>query len=283
MTRREIKEVLEENGARDAEPGGAGGERVERIVALGRALSDPIRVQMLGMLAEGRGCRDLPDLCAPVGGGSPGICVCEFEGYYGMGQSKVSYHLGKLKEAGLVREERRGRWSFYSLDREAAGRLLGEAGNHLGVALGWEARRRVLFLCTHNSARSQMAEGLLRHLAGDRFEAMSAGTEAASVRPEAIAAMAELGVDISGQESKTLDHYLDEPFDYVITVCDAASEACQVFPGAKKRLHWSFRDPSRATGDEERRLEVFREVRDEILARIEKDLVPVGREPLTSS
>jgi arsenate reductase len=128
-----------------------------------------------------------------------------------------------------------------------------------------------------------MAEGLLRHLAGDRFEAMSAGTEAASVRPEAIAAMAELGVDISGQESKTLDHYLDEPFDYVITVCDAASEACQVFPGAKKRLHWSFRDPSRATGDEERRLEVFREVRDEILARIEKDLVPVGREPLTSS
>jgi arsenate reductase len=181
------------------------------------------------------------------------------------------------------REERRGRWSFYSLDREAAGRLLAEAGGHLGVAPRWEAGLRVLFLCTHNSARSQMAEGLLRHLAGDRFEVMSAGTEAASVRPETIAVMAELSVDISGQDSKTLDRYLDEPFDYVITVCDAANEACPVFPGAKKRLHWSFRDPSRATGDEERRLEVFREVRDEILARIEKDLVPVGREPLTSS
>ena len=109
----------------------------DRIVALGRALSDPIRVRMLGVLAaeaaEGRGCCDLPDLGAPVGSDSPGICVCEFEGYYGMGQSKVSYHLGKLKEAGLVREERRGRWSFYSLDREAAGRLLAETGDHLGV------------------------------------------------------------------------------------------------------------------------------------------------------
>ena len=83
-----------------------GEELRDEVRAQGRALSDPIRVRMLGMLAEGRGCCDLPDLCPPVGGGSPGICVCEFEGYYGMGQSKVSYHLGKLKEAGLVREER---------------------------------------------------------------------------------------------------------------------------------------------------------------------------------
>ena len=139
------------------------------------------------------------------------------------------------------------------------------------------AKTRVLFLCTHNSARSQMAEGLLRHLAGDRFEVMSAGTEATLVRPEAMRAMAELGVDISGQESKTLERYLGEPFDYVVTVCDAANEACPVFPGAKSRLHWSFRDPSEATGDEEERLGVFREVRDEILARIEEELVPVGR------
>jgi ArsR family transcriptional regulator, arsenate/arsenite/antimonite-responsive transcriptional repressor len=95
---------------------------------------------MLGTLAaeaaEGRGCCELPDLGAPVGSNSPGICVCEFEGYYGMGQSKVSYHLGKLKEAGLVREERRGRWSFYSLDRKAAGWLLATTGNHLGVTRG---------------------------------------------------------------------------------------------------------------------------------------------------
>jgi arsenate reductase (thioredoxin) len=100
-------------------------------------------------------------------------------------------------------------------------------------------RSRVLFLCTHNSASSQMAEGLLRHLAGDRFEAMSAGTEATHVRPLAIRAMDEIGVDISGQESKTLERYLDEPIDYVITVCDDANEACPFFPGAQSRLHWS--------------------------------------------
>jgi arsenate reductase (thioredoxin) len=142
-------------------------------------------------------------------------------------------------------------------------------------------RRRVLFLCTHNSARSQMAEGLLRHLAGDRFEVYSAGTEATSVRPEAISAMAELGIDISGQESETLDRYLSESFDYVVTVCDDANEACPVFPGAKNRLHWSFRDPSRATGSDEERLEVFRAVRDEILGRIERDLVLEGGGSLT--
>jgi arsenate reductase len=140
----------------------------------------------------------------------------------------------------------------------------------------------VLFLCTHNSARSQMAEGLLRQLAGDRFEAMSAGTQATSVRPEAVAAMEEIGIDISGQESRSLDVYLDQPLDYVITVCDGANEACPFFPGANYRLHWSFRDPSRATGGEEERSGVFREVRDELVARIEKELVLVGGESLTS-
>jgi arsenate reductase (thioredoxin) len=133
-------------------------------------------------------------------------------------------------------------------------------------------KQRVLFLCTHNSARSQMAEGLLRALAGDRFEAMSAGTEATHVRPLAIRAMRELGVDISGQESKTLDRYLREPFDYVITVCDDANEACPFFPGAANRLHWSFEDPSRAKGSEEERLAVFRSVRDGMRQRIEDDL-----------
>jgi arsenate reductase (thioredoxin) len=136
-----------------------------------------------------------------------------------------------------------------------------------------EDRVRVLFLCTHNSARSQMAEGLLRHLAGDRFEAHSAGTEATHVRPLAIKAMEEVGVDISGQESKTLERYLEDPFDYVITVCDDANEACPFFPGAKNRLHWSFRDPSRAEGSGEERLAVFRSVRDRIGERIERELV----------
>ena len=135
------------------------------------------------------------------------------------------------------------------------------------------ARSRVLFLCTHNSARSQMAEGLLRHLAGDRFEAMSAGTEATSVRPEAISAMAELGADIAGQESKTLERYLGESFDHVVTVCDAANEACPFFPGTRERLHWSIDDPSRVTGGSEERLEAFRSARDEIRARIESELL----------
>lgn len=135
--------------------------------------------------------------------------------------------------------------------------------------------QRVLFICTHNSARSQMAEGLLRHLGDERFEVFSAGTEATQVRPLAIQAMAELGIDISGQQSKTLDRYLGEPFDDVITVCDAANEACPIFPGAKQRRHWSFEDPSRATGSEDEKLAVYRRVRDEIRARIEKELLAV--------
>ena len=122
-----------------------------------------------------------------------------------------------------------------------------------------------------------MAEGLLRHLAGDRFESHSAGTEATRVRPLAIRAMEEIGVDISGQESKTLERYLGEPFDYVITVCDDANEACPFFPGASERLHWSFEDPSRAEGSEEERLAVFRGVRDRIKERVQSELVMQGR------
>jgi ArsR family transcriptional regulator, arsenate/arsenite/antimonite-responsive transcriptional repressor len=118
-------EVLSESGApisADDE------ERVGRIVALGRALSDPIRVRMLAMMAGGRGCCSLPDCGVPAADQDAGICVCEFEGYFGMGQSKVSYHMARLKEAGLVREEKRGKWSFYSLDSAASGLLLSEAG-----------------------------------------------------------------------------------------------------------------------------------------------------------
>jgi len=135
-------------------------------------------------------------------------------------------------------------------------------------------KRRVLFICTHNSARSQMAEGLLRHMGNDRFEVFSAGTEATFVRPLAIQAMAELGVDISHQQSKTLDRYLGEPFDDVITVCDTAAEACPVFPGAVRRRHWSFEDPSKATGSESEQLQVYRKVRDEIRSQIEHELLP---------
>lgn len=133
--------------------------------------------------------------------------------------------------------------------------------------------QRVLFLCTHNSSRSQMAEGLLRRLGGDRFEAHSAGTEATGVRPLAIQAMAELGIDISKQTSKTLDPYVDQGFDYVVTVCDDANESCPIFPNATHRLHWSLPDPSKATGNEAERLAVYRKVRDELRARIQEELL----------
>ncbi len=137
-------------------------------------------------------------------------------------------------------------------------------------------KQRVLFLCTHNSARSQMAEGLLHSLAADRFEAFSAGTEATHVRPLAIRAMAELGIDISRQKSKSLDQYVEQPFDRVITVCDQANETCPVFSGARERLHWSFPDPSKAGGDERQQLEVYRSVRDAIRERIERELLPAS-------
>lgn len=133
--------------------------------------------------------------------------------------------------------------------------------------------RRVLFLCTHNSARSQMAEGLLRHFGGENFVAFSAGTEATQIRPLAIRAMRELGIDITGQQSKTLHRYLNEQFDEVITVCDAANEACPVFPGMAKRRHWSFDDPSQATGNEAEQLAIYRQVRDQLRTRIEAELL----------
>ena len=129
-------------------------------------------------------------------------------------------------------------------------------------------KQRVLFLCIHNSARSQMAEGALRSLAGDRYEVFSAGIEAGTVRPEAVAVMREIGIDISGQRSKKVDELAGRPFDLVITTCDEAREACPMFPGAKRTLHWSFPDPAAAVGSESDRLAAFRRVRDGLRAEI---------------
>ncbi len=114
-----------------------------------------------------------------------------------------------------------------------------------------------------------MAEGWLRRLAGDRFESHSAGTEVTAVRPLAVRAMAEAGVDISGAESKTLERYIGQPWDYVVTVCDQAAESCPIFPGGGRRLHWSLPDPSKAEGSEEERLDVYRQVRDHVRAEVE--------------
>lgn len=127
---------------------------------------------------------------------------------------------------------------------------------------------RVLFLCTHNSARSQMAEALLRSRSRGRVEVESAGTEQTLVRPLALKALKEIGIDASAQTSKTLDRFIDERFDYVITVCDAANDACPTFPNAGAREHWSLPDPSKATGSEEEQLQAYRDVRDNLEIRI---------------
>ncbi len=126
----------------------------------------------------------------------------------------------------------------------------------------------ILVLCTGNSARSQMGEGLFRHYLGDRFEVSSAGTRPSSVRPEAIAVMAELGIDLSGHRSKAVDEFLDREFRYLITVCDHAKESCPLFPGAAERIHWSLEDPAAVEGSPEERTAAFRRIRDQIRERV---------------
>ncbi len=131
-------------------------------------------------------------------------------------------------------------------------------------------RKRVLFLCTGNSCRSQMAEGWLRHLGGDRYEALSAGTRPQGLNPLAVQVMAEAGVDISGQTSDPVERYLEQDLDLVITVCGGARESCPVFAGrVAERRHWPFDDPAAAAGTEEEVLSVFRRVRDEIRRKVE--------------
>ncbi|HEV8588354.1 MAG TPA: arsenate reductase ArsC [Pyrinomonadaceae bacterium] len=130
-------------------------------------------------------------------------------------------------------------------------------------------KKRVLVICTGNVARSQMAEGLLRHLADDKAEVFSAGLIPSYVRPNAIAVMKEVGIDISHHRSKSLNEFIDTPFDYVITVCDHAAQYCPTFPGEAKRIHWSIRDPV-VIGDDEAQLQAFRSARDDLKGRIEK-------------
>ena len=138
-------------------------------------------------------------------------------------------------------------------------------------------KKRVLFLCTHNSARSQMAEGLLRKMGGDQFDVFSAGTVRTRVQAFAIDVMREIGIDISGHRSKTLDEFTGESFDCVITVCDRANESCPIFPGVTERIHWSFDDPTAVTGTEEQKLGAFRTVRDAIQQRLRMFLIMANK------
>ena len=163
-----------------------------------------------------------------------------------------------------------------ALDARAQATLGAAAASVEGLYLA--PVRRVLFLCMHNSARSQMAEGLLAALGAPRFEAHSAGTERTHVRPDAIAVMAEIGIDLATHESKTAERFLETPLDDVITVCDAALETCPIFPREVRRRHWSFPDPSRAQGDEAARRAVYRRVRDALRARIEAELLAPARD-----
>lgn len=132
-------------------------------------------------------------------------------------------------------------------------------------------KNRVLFICTHNSARSHMAEGYMRARYGNRYETFSAGTEVTRVHPLAIEVMKEIGIDVSGHRSKSISEFFDVEMDFVVTVCDSASGVCPMFPGSKKTIHHEFIDPSSASGTNEQILEVFRTVRDEIIEWIDEN------------
>lgn len=205
-------------------------------------------------------------------------------------QNLISYHLGRLKKAKLVRESASiadNRETYYSINMAQLERLFFSIGSSLHPALDPKAERgaerkagkpvRVLFLCTHNSARSQMAEGLLRARGGDRVEVFSAGTEPSQVNPLAIQAMDELGIDIRGHKSKSMDAFLNQSFDYVITVCDRAKDACPVFPGAPEQIHWSFADPSEASGGADKKLRAFQETAQGLSQRINYLMMMIER------
>ena len=141
-------------------------------------------------------------------------------------------------------------------------------------------KKKILVLCTGNSARSQMGEGLFRAESRGGFEVFSAGTKPSSVRPEAIAVMQEIGIDISGQRSKSVDEFSGQSIDYVVTVCDHARNSCPVFPAGTERIHWSLEDPAAVQGSEEERMGAFRRIRDQIHERVKtfiRDRAPAAR------
>jgi protein-tyrosine-phosphatase/DNA-binding transcriptional ArsR family regulator len=196
------------------------------------------------------------------------------------GQSLVSYHLRRLRDGGLVSARRSladGRDSYYVLELARCGELLVGAGSalHPGLAApvdphvgGGSARARVLFLCTGNSARSQMAEALAEQRSAGRVRAVSAGSHPKPLHPSAVHVMRERGIDLAGRRSKHLREFADQRFDYVISLCDRVREVCPEFPGSPEAIHWSVRDPAREPGTEEERLAAFERTAAELETRI---------------
>jgi arsenate reductase len=248
-----------------------------------KALSEPTRLRIIFLLMK----RDL--------------CVCELTFVLNMSQSRVSHQLRLLKDADLVEDKRKGRWIIYTIPqsvkenlepffRRFAGPDLAESElivrdiERLDMCIKGNIRRKakmekktILFICVHNSARSQMAEGLVNALHGDLFQASSGGTVATRVHPGAIKAMAEIGIDISGHRSKSIDEFEGRRFDFVVMVCDDKQADCPFFPGGKDYIHHAFADPAACTGTDEEVLACFRRSRDEIRAWIEEALISAPR------
>jgi len=233
------------------------------VLTVLQALSDPVRLAIVRQLAltDMRAGEVVERLHAP--------------------QNAVSYHLKQLRALGLLRDHRSsldGRDIYYGLDLERLSALYAAAGSalHPGIAPGppgepaagtAERPLRVLFLCTHNSARSQLAEGIIRYLGGGQVEAYSAGSRPYAVHPEALALLEGWGVDTSRHVSKSLERFREQTFDYVITVCDRVRESCPTFPGDPKQIHWSLPDPA-AVEDVEARSRTFQQVFRELQVRI---------------
>lgn len=224
-------------------------EALSRPPDVVRMLADEVRWQLVRSLA--RSDRRVRELVQIVG--AP--------------YNLVSYHLKQLKAHHIVNEHRSsrdGRDVYYSLDIDALRQSYAFSADSIhpaiqlsqhtdGLADGSRSKRaRVLILCTHNSARSQMAEAILRSISNNSVDVFSAGSAPSRVNADAIAAMKRMHIDISGQHSKSMDEYLGQHFDYVITVCDSVREVCPIFPGAPERIHWSFPDPSEVEDSEER-------------------------------
>jgi thioredoxin type arsenate reductase len=259
---------------------------MKQFIRLMKALSDPNRVKVIKMLQR----RDM--------------CVCELQAALGIGQPTVSSHLKTLEDAGLVISAKEGQWVNYSLakgdylcagvilehlktwlesDPEVAAMLSGldkirrenlcsrSPSSHQQERYRMVTPKKVLFICTHNSARSQIAEAFLNNLGGDKYAAASGGFEPRPLNPLAIEAMAEAGLDISKNESKSVFDLFKAGriFDYVITVCEDASEGqCPVFPGVTSRMHIPFADPESLTGSHEEKMAEVRKIRDTIKAKV---------------